>query len=211
MLDRNKAPPKNRRKTLIGKNILWHGKNQVVFSSAFPTRQCCCIFRNKLARAHCWTGQGCLWRVSHSSAWRCLNVRLTGPWNGWPPISTICLQCTTMMARGRRVKCVSWQWVGRGFTARPSSCSCSGYMAAPPPRPAAQKWPLTALPPASQMAYFQCFAATTCQHWHCLPLPSRQCPSFVLFSSSLRSRVIPQKSKNHLVSIAQTFRMHKYF
>ena len=145
MLDRNKAPPKNRRKTLIGKNILWHGKNQVVFSSAFPTRQCCCIFRNKLARAHCWTGQGCLWRVSHSSAWRCLNVRLTGPWNGWPPISTICLQCTTMMARGRRVKCVSWQWVGRGFTARPSSCSCSGYMAAPPPRPAAQKWPLTAL------------------------------------------------------------------
>ena len=93
--------------TAIGNNILWHGKNQVVFSSAFPTRQCCCIFRNKLARAHCWTGQGCLWRVSHSSAWRCLNVRLTGPWNGWPPISTICLQCTTMMARGRRVKCVS--------------------------------------------------------------------------------------------------------
>ena len=42
---------------------------------------------NKLARAHCWTGTGCLWRVSHSSAWRCLNVRVTGPWKGGRPLS----------------------------------------------------------------------------------------------------------------------------
>ena len=42
---------------------------------------------NKLARAHCWTGPGCLWRVSHSSAWRCLNVRVTGPWKGGRPLS----------------------------------------------------------------------------------------------------------------------------
>ena len=47
----------------------------------------CCMSPNKLARAHCWTGPGCLWRVSHSSAWRCLNVRVTGPWKGGRPLS----------------------------------------------------------------------------------------------------------------------------
>ena len=54
----------------------------------------CCIFQNKLARAHCWTGQGCLWRVSHSSAWRCLNVRLTGPWKGGLYLCTMYHCCT---------------------------------------------------------------------------------------------------------------------
>ena len=98
----------------------------------------CCIFQNKLARAHCWTGQGCLWRVSHSSAWRCLNVRLTGPWKGGLYLCTlylvslylvpllylgrvpalylhqICLQCRVQWCSldgSFRPKCVSWQWV----------------------------------------------------------------------------------------------------